>query len=79
MTPLKNIKQDLWMLPPAEQIQAIAADYGVTAEIVQMEENPLEARAAAIAAAFQDEPMSRAEALELIDELAEIQTQLGKE
>lgn len=68
---LKLIKQDLWMLPPAEQIRAITADFGVTAEIVQMEENPLEARAAAIMAAFQDEPLSQAEALELIDELAE--------
>ncbi len=34
---LRNIKQYSWQLPPAEQIQQIAAKLHVTAEIVQMD------------------------------------------
>ena len=35
MTPLKNIIQERWELPPpAEHIQAIAAAVGVTAEVM---------------------------------------------
>jgi len=86
MTPLKNIAQERWTLPPpAEHIHQIAAAVGVTAEVMTQdtaawdEPNPLEARQAAIMAAFQEEPLSKSEALALIDELAEIQTQLGKD
>jgi hypothetical protein len=32
---LKNIIQERWQLPPAEHIHQIAADYGVTAEVME--------------------------------------------
>jgi hypothetical protein len=77
---LKLIKLYSWQLPPpAEHIQAIAEKLHVTAEVVQMDTGPLEARAAAISDALQDPFIDRATACELIDELAEIEIKLEKE
>lgn len=44
----------------------------------EIDASPLENRRDAILATFQDEPLSKAEALELIDELAEIQNQIER-
>lgn len=50
----------------------------ITAEIDDEIANPLEARRDAILAAFVEEPLTPAEAYQLIDELAEIEIQIER-
>ena len=62
-TPLQLVEQD------GARLDAFLEDY----------DQYLVSRRSAILGALKDEPLSRDEAIELIDELAEIQTKIGKE